>query len=348
MTRRGAALATIDAPAAGELLPPAGSLIARALELAQAQDAPNTQRAYGGSYRRFAAWLELTYGEASTATFTLASITRYREAMRAAGREPATIARELSALRRLAAQLSLDPQVQLVRASAGERDVSPALNAEEYQLLLSTPDRRTRAGKRDTVLLYLLGDAGLRVSEAVALTVGDFRETRRQTDARKRAAIAPRPSDRTQYELVVLFGKRGRSRRVPLTRDALEAILEWHQVRPTCATDALLLSLPRTTNRPPAPLSTRGAHKIVTAYARKAGLPDGHHHPHALRHTFCTMLAERDVAIEVIKDLAGHADIRTTDRYTHVSDKRRSNAITELDQGRSDLQRASRRHAAPH
>jgi integrase/recombinase XerC len=352
MTTLATALVAIDGGGGadgelGELLPADGSLIARALELAEAQDSPNTQRAYAGSYRRFLAWLEGSYGEASTATFTLAAITRYRDHLRALGRSPATIARELSALRRLAAQLSLDPRVQLVRARTGQRDVSPALTGEEYQRLLAAPDKRTRAGKRDTVLLYLLGDAGLRVSEAVALTVDDFKETRRQADTRKRAAVAPRPADRTHFELVVLFGKRGRTRRVPLTRAALAAILEWHKVRPTCASNALLLSLPRTTTRDPASLSVRGAHKIVTGHARSAALPPGHHHPHALRHTFCTMLAERGVAIEVIKELAGHADIRTTDRYTHVSDNRRKNAITELDHGRSDLERAANRHGAP-
>jgi site-specific recombinase XerD len=341
------AVATIDdrAGVRGELLAAPGSLAARALELADAQDAPNTQRAYAGSYKRFTAWLEHTYDDASIETFTLAAITRYRDELRAAGRRPATIARELSALRRLAAQLGLDAQLQLVRARSGERGESPALTQDEYRRLLDTPDRRTRSGKRDTALLYLLGDAGLRVSEAVALTLDDFTETRRQPDPRRRAAVAPKPAERTHYELVVRYGKRGRSRRVPLTRQALAAILEWHEKRPVCEADTLLLNLPKSAKQQPGPLSTRGAHKIVTGHARKAGLPPGHHHPHALRHTFCTILAERKVAIEVIKDLAGHADIRTTERYTHVSDQRRDEAIDALDQARSTLQRASVRRS---
>jgi integrase/recombinase XerD len=67
--------------------------------------------------------------------------------------------------------------------------------------------------------------------------------------------------------------------------------------------------------------------------------------PHALRHTFCTILAERKVAIEVIKDVAGHADIRTTERYTHVSDQRRDEAIDALDRARTTLQKASARRS---
>lgn len=59
------------------------------------------------------------------------------------------------------------------------------------------------------------------------------------------------------------------------------------------------------------------------------------------RHTFCTLLAEREVPIEVIKDLAGHADMRATERYTHVSDHRRDQAIASLDHGCDALHRAS-------
>jgi integrase len=59
--------------------------------------------------------------------------------------------------------------------------------------------------------------------------------------------------------------------------------------------------------------------------------------PHVLRHTFCTLLAEHDVAIDVIRDLAGHASIRTTQKYIHVTDQRRGRAIARLERRRHPL-----------
>ena len=59
--------------------------------------------------------------------------------------------------------------------------------------------------------------------------------------------------------------------------------------------------------------------------------------PHVLRHTFCTLLAERGVPIEVIRDLAGHANIRTTQKYIHVTDQRRRQAIARLEAAKHPL-----------
>jgi integrase len=102
------------------------------------------------------------------------------------------------------------------------------------------PDRRTRQGKRDLALLHLLGSAGLRRSEAAALTLGDVDERRRAADPRLRHAI----KSSTSWWVTVRYAKRGRSRVVPLDDDALEAIT-WVKSRPVAATEHLLLSLPR-------------------------------------------------------------------------------------------------------
>jgi integrase len=83
------------------------------------------------------------------------------------------------------------------------------------------------------------------------------------------------------------------------------------KVRPTAATDRLLLSLPRT-GQPPRPLGTRDIARIVERYAAAAGLPDDRRSRHVLRHTFCTHLADSGADTAVIRELAGHADIRTT------------------------------------
>lgn len=107
------------------------------------------------------------------------------------------------------------------------------------------------------------------------------------------------------------------------------------------ATEHLLLSLPRT-GQPPRALSTRDIARIVGRYAAAAGLPEDRRSPHALRHTFCTHLADTGADTAVIRELAGHADIRTTTIYTDISPARLEQAIAE----RSRQRRGARRAAA--
>jgi site-specific recombinase XerD len=123
----------------------------------------------------------------------------------------------------------------------------------------------------------------------------------------------------------VRHGKRGRPRTVPLSRRALDAISAWVQVRPEANDDHLLLSL--LPGHPPSGLSADAVGAVVAKHARRAGLPAQLRTAHTLRHTFCTLLAEAGVALEVIAELAGHADLRTTRLYVHVTDQRRRAAI---------------------
>ncbi len=134
------------------------------------------------------------------------------------------------------------------------------------------------------------------------------------------------------------YGKRGRRRTVPLEQDALDAIAAWVQARPTCAHGQLLVSLPRT-GRAPAPLAVRDVTRIVARYAQLAELPEDRRSPHVLRHTFCTHLAESGESIEVIRELAAPADIRTTTIYTDVSPERLQNAIDNAAKRRGGLGR---------
>jgi site-specific recombinase XerD len=108
--------------------------------------------------------------------------------------------------------------------------------------------------------------------------------------------------------------------------------------RPAATTDHLLLSLPRT-RQPPRPLTTRDIARIVSRYAA-AGLPEDRRSPHVLRQTFCTHLADADTDTAVIRELAGHADIRTTTIYTAVSDARLEHAIAERTRQRNGLRSA--------
>ncbi|MGH2798299.1 MAG: tyrosine-type recombinase/integrase, partial [Thermoleophilaceae bacterium] len=193
-----------------------------------------------------------------------------------------------------------------------------------------------RQGKRDLALLHLLGSAGLRRAEAVGLLVSDVDERRRASDPRLRQAI----KGSTAWWAIVRYGKRGRSRAIPLDEDALEAVVAWVRSRPSAASEHLLLSLPRSS--PPRPLSTRDVARIVARHAAAADLPDDRRSPHVLRHTFCTHLADAGADTAVIRELAGHADIRTTTIYTAVNPGRLEHAIAE--RGRQN--RGARRAAA--
>jgi integrase/recombinase XerD len=154
--------------------------------------------------------------------------------------------------------------------------------------------------------------------------------------------VARRPAEETAWAVSVRQAKRGRARRVPLSRRALEALVDWRDARPVCASDRVFVSLPPA-GREPAPLSADAIGQIVARHAARAGLPPQLRAAHVLRHTFCTLLAERGVALEVIAELAGHADVRTTRAYVSVAERRLEAAIADtFDRGRSGLARARR------
>jgi site-specific recombinase XerD len=294
----GQQLARVTA-AAVEVVDPAG-LAARAAEVAACQRSPETRRTYAAVYRSFGAFLG---PDATREDLTPEAVRAYRDALERAGRSSATVAKHLSALRGLADALGVEAQqLRTVRSARVGRGDPRALTHDEWQRLLRMPDRRTRQGKRDLALLHLLGSVGLRRAEAARLLVTDVDERRRASDPRLRQAV----KGSTAWWAIVRYGKRGRTRAVPLDEDALDAIVSWVKSRPTAPTEHLLLSLPRTGR--PGPLSTRDIARIVARHATAADLPDDRRSPHVLRHTFCTHLADAGADTAVIRELAGHAE----------------------------------------
>jgi site-specific recombinase XerD len=198
--------------AAAEIVDP-GGLAARAAEVAAPQRSPETRRTYAAVYRSFGAFL----GPAATvAAVTPEAVRAYRDALERSGRSPATVAKHLSALRGLADALgTADQALRAVRSARVARGEPRALAHDQWQRLLRMPDRRTRQGKRDLALLHLLGSAGLRRAEAADLLVADVDERRRSSDPRLRQAI----EGSTSWWVTVRYGKRGRTRAIPLDQD---------------------------------------------------------------------------------------------------------------------------------
>ncbi len=304
-------------------------LRAVALEVAARQRAPQTRQTYASVYGAFAAFVG---PEATVMDVTAERVRAYRDLLERSGRSPATVAKHLAAVRGLATAIGADGAIRNVRSARVAPGQPRALGQDQYARLLRMPDRRTRRGLRDVALLLLLGSVGLRRSEAANLLIGDIEERRRARDPKLRRAI----TRSTSWWVTVRMGKGGRTRRIPVDEETLAAVIAWVKVRPTAATEHLLLSLPRT-GRPLGPLSTRDVARIVCRHATAAGLPDDRRSPHVLRHTFCTHLADAGVDIAVIRELAGHADIRTTTIYTAVHDDRLEDAIDDAARRRRGL-----------
>jgi integrase/recombinase XerD len=270
------------------------------LALLAARRAPRTVEAYRRDLTAFGAWLGRPVGAATTE-----DLARYLAEARAAGKSAATIARRAAALRSFFRHQTL----------LGARDDNPAadldlprrrrrlprtLSPAEAERLIDAAAGTTPRALRDHALTELLYGAGLRVSEAVGLS-----RTGVDLDAR----------------LVRCTGKGGKERVVPIGRRGVEAVRRYlargrpyldRRHRPE-----LFL------NAKGGPLTRAGAFLILRRLAADAGLDPERIHPHLLRHSFATHLLEGGADLRSVQEMLGHADLSTTELYTHVSDRRR-------------------------
>jgi integrase/recombinase XerD len=270
------------------------------LALLAARRAARTVDAYRRDLAGFAAWLGRRVASADSD-----EIARYLAEERAAGRASATIARRAAALRAFFRHQTLlgtrrdNPAAELDlprRHPRLPRTLSPA----EAERLIDAATGTTPRALRDQALTELLYGAGLRVSEAVGLD---------------RAGVD------LEARLVRCTGKGGKERVVPIGRRATEAVRRYlargrphldRRHRPE-----LFL------NAQGGPLTRAGAFLILRRLAAKAGLEPERVHPHLLRHSFATHLLEGGADLRSVQEMLGHADLATTELYTHVSDRRR-------------------------
>jgi integrase/recombinase XerD len=208
-------------------------------------------------------------------------------------------ARALSAIRALhrllAAERGLADPNENVAAPRGGRKLPQVVGHGDLERLLAAPDPRTPAGRRDRAMLELLYAAGLRVSELVALGVNDVHlETR----------------------MVLARGKGAKERLVPLGAPAAEAL----RVYLATAREPLLHGRRShdlfVTSRG-ARMTRQGFWKSIAHHARSAGIAR-RVSPHQLRHSFATHLLEGGADLRAVQAMLGHADVSTTQIYTHV------------------------------
>ncbi len=182
--------------------------------------------------------------------------------------------------------------------------------------LLQAPDGSTRAGRRDRAILELFYASGLRLSELCDIDLEDVNLNRRSVRVRGKGGkerMVPFNSATAEAIRGMLADHDAareprRSSNVELRTSKFAGVKKAKSSRPR---DPLFLSLRG------ARLATRSVDRIVRRYAREAAIPQGIS-PHALRHTFATHLLRAGADLRAIQELLGHAQLSTTQRYTHL------------------------------
>jgi integrase/recombinase XerD len=273
------------------------------LAVSRARLAPRTVESYRRDLEDFAG--RLGRGIADT---TVEEIEGYLAELRAAGRSGATLARRLAALRSFFRHQTLigareDNPAASIASPRRARMLPRTLSPGEAERLIEAANGVAPRALRDRALVELLYGAGLRVSEAVGL---------------EQAGID------LDERLVRCVGKGGKERVVPIGRRAAEALRRYlSRGRPFLDRrhrPELFL------NSRGGPLTRAGAFLILRRLAERAGLEPGRVHPHLLRHSFATHLLEGGADLRSVQEMLGHADLATTELYTHVTDKRRRDA----------------------
>ena len=273
------------------------------LALLAARRAPRTVDAYRRDLIALRRWLDRPISEA-----TLGDLETYTAKLRADGLSTATLARRTAAARTFFRHLQLigareDNPAAEVRLPRRTRKLPQTLSAGEAERLIEAAVGTTPRSLRDRALVELLYGAGLRISEAVGLE-------KNGVDLDDRA--------------VRVLGKGNKERVVPLGTKAADALLRYlargrpyldRRHRPELFLNARGGALTRS-----------GAFLILRRLAEAAGLEPGRVHPHLLRHSFATHLLEGGADLRSVQEMLGHADLSTTELYTHVSDRRRRDA----------------------
>ncbi|BAQ10759.1 tyrosine recombinase xerd [Bacillus sp. OxB-1] len=233
------------------------------------------------------------------------AIIGHLQRLKAEGKSARTISRHISSIRSFHQFLlrdqvtDQDPTVHLELPKI-EQKLPRVLSIDEIDRLIQAPDAATLQGKRDVALLELLYGTGMRVSELIGLDMQDIH---------------------LSMGFVRVFGKGGKERIIPLGRSAIQAVQCYvEEVRPQFTekqrnVEALFVNMQGSR------LTRQGCWKILKGHALKAGIQK-ELTPHILRHSFATHLIENGADLRAVQEMLGHADISTTQIYTHVSKSR--------------------------
>ncbi|HUQ46863.1 MAG TPA: site-specific tyrosine recombinase XerD [Gemmatimonadaceae bacterium] len=260
---------------------------------------PRTNEAYLRDLARFATFCQIK-GATTPAAATAKILREYVYHLKDLGLAPASIRRNVSAVRSYfkfmlgEGELVRDPSERL-EAPRRWRTLPEVLTVDEATRLIAAPALEEPLAFRDRAMLELAYGAGLRVSEWISLTTKDVL---------------------MDDHLVRVFGKGSKQRLVPIGRSAIAATaIYMRELRPRLekGQGRGILFL----NARGQPLSRMGAWKILRKYVEIAGIKKAVS-PHTLRHSFATHLLEGGADLRAVQEMLGHADISTTQIYTHV------------------------------
>ncbi|MGL5037198.1 MAG: tyrosine recombinase XerC [Aeromonas sp.] len=218
--------------------------------------------------------------------------------MHKGGLTPRSLATKVSALRSFCdwqvrqGQLVANPARGIVTPKQG-RPLPKNLDVDEMSQLLNISDQQDPLAVRDRAIMELMYSSGLRLAELVGINLADIKLDDRQ---------------------LKVTGKGSRERVLPIGRMAVEWLQKWLKVRPLLAGDeseALFVS-----NRKQR-LSARSVQARLDGWGNKQAL-NAHVHPHKLRHSFATHMLESSGDLRAVQELLGHADLSTTQIYTHL------------------------------
>lgn len=262
--------------------------------------AENTRMAYGRDLRLFAAWVKK-----STVKITRQDIILYMTELKKERYAPSSLARKLAAIKGffrfmvVEGYIEYDPS-EVVEAGHKGTILPKVLSVGEVEKLLAAPDEATNEGYRDRTMLEVLYATGMRVSELLTL---------------------PLSGVNLPMKYVLAYGKGSKERIIPLGHYAINYLQKYlNVVRPALmegkpASPVLFLTM---WGRP---MSRQRFWQIIKAYGHKAGI---HKEltPHILRHSFATHLLDNGADLRTVQELLGHADISTTQIYTHLTNNR--------------------------
>ncbi|MEM6704479.1 MAG: site-specific tyrosine recombinase XerD [Acidobacteriota bacterium] len=261
---------------------------------------PRTVEAYRSDLGKLAAFLR-TLGR-TLLDADKKALSLFLQHLRENDLKPRTIARTLVSLRRFYAYLvqngdRTDNPASRLRPPQRGRELPKVLSAAEVETLLAAPDTTSALGHRDRAMMELLYAGGLRVSELVGLTLGQLR---------------------LESGFLIAFGKGGKERIVPVGERAEEWLNSYTaMVRPELLRGGHDFVF---CNARGAGMTRQGFWKILRAYGVAAGVEWVS--PHVLRHSFATHLLEHGADLRSVQMMLGHADISTTQIYTHIHQHR--------------------------
>lgn len=232
-------------------------------------------------------------------------IIEFLKELKEAGKSSKTIARHTASIRNFhqfllrEKQADQDPSV-MIESPQLERNLPKILSLKEVEKLLDTPKLTNPFGYRDKAMLELLYATGIRVSEMINLNLADVHLT---------------------MGFIRCYGKGNKERIVPIGRTATEALIEYIEkgrsklISAKQPTDAFFI------NHHGKRISRQGFWKNLKKIALEANIQN-ELTPHTLRHSFATHLLENGADLRAVQEMLGHADISTTQIYTHVTKTR--------------------------